>query len=141
MGYTSLVDEFSFKDLLTFSLMDQLAENTAFDTFPSGTAAVFFQAAAPAGWTKDTDNNDALMRVVSGDGGGAAGSSAISSPTTHTHSFPAHTHAISDNNELPPGGAVALATVTTSNGAGTSGGTAGFIPKYIDALIATKDAA
>ena len=58
----------------------QLVTNTASGTgtwqdapgggLPSGTKIAFFQASAPAGWTQDTTNNDAVLRVVSGSGGG-----------------------------------------------------------------------
>ena len=34
--------------------------------FPSGTRITFNQTAAPTGWTKDTSNNNAALRVVSG---------------------------------------------------------------------------
>ena len=44
---------------------------------PSGSAMVFFQTAAPTGWTKSTTNNDKALRVTSGDGGGTGGSVAF----------------------------------------------------------------
>jgi hypothetical protein len=46
---------------------------------PYGTKAVFFQAAAPTGWTKLTDAqlNDAALRIVTGAGGGFGGSAAF----------------------------------------------------------------
>jgi len=40
---------------------------------PVGTTMVFYQAAAPVGWTKVTTHNDKALRVVSGAGGGAGG--------------------------------------------------------------------
>ena len=51
---------------------------------------VFFQAAAPSGWTKSTANNDKALRVVSGTGGGTGGTHALTSPpsTAHTHTIP-----------------------------------------------------
>jgi hypothetical protein len=39
----------------------------------------FFQASAPAGWTKSTDHNDKTLRVVSGTGGGSGGTTGFSS--------------------------------------------------------------
>lgn len=37
---------------------------------PSGTKMLFFQAAAPTGWTQVTTYNDCVPRIVSGTGGG-----------------------------------------------------------------------
>lgn len=58
--------------------------------FVAGTKAVFCQAAAPTGWTQTADN-DRLMRVVSGAGGGTGGAWAISGLSTETVN---HTHDI-----------------------------------------------
>ena len=44
----------------------------------AGTRMVFYQAAAPTGWTKVSSVNDRLLRVVSGDGGGTGGDWRIS---------------------------------------------------------------
>lgn len=44
-------------------------------TFPAGTRLLFHQAAAPTGWVKQTDVDDATLRVVSGDSGGGTGGS------------------------------------------------------------------
>ena len=43
--------------------------------FPTGTAMLFAQAAAPTGWTKSTTHNDKALRVVSGATGGAGAGS------------------------------------------------------------------
>lgn len=45
------------------------------ETFPAGTQMLFVQAAAPAGWTKQTTVNDATIRIVSGTTGGKTGGS------------------------------------------------------------------
>jgi hypothetical protein len=37
-----------------------------FNIFPSGTSMLFVQSSAPPGWTKQTAQNDAALRVVSG---------------------------------------------------------------------------
>lgn len=83
---------------------------------PTSTVMVFYQAAAPTGWTKVTTHTDKVMRVVSGTGGGSGGATAFTSifgasKTTGSHTLttdeiPAHTH-----------GAGTLATA--SNGAHT----------------------
>jgi hypothetical protein len=47
--------------------------------YPSGTVKVFYQAAAPTGWTKLTSHDDKALRVVSGTGGGSGGTTVLSS--------------------------------------------------------------
>ena len=44
---------------------------------PSGTDMLFYQAAAPTGWTQVTTQNNKALRVVSGTGGGTGGSVAF----------------------------------------------------------------
>lgn len=72
---------------------------------PVGTRMVFFQAAAPTGWTQITTYTNHMMRIVGGAGGGAGGSqSPISVSFNHTHTtaavalteaqMPAHSHGI-----------------------------------------------
>ena len=70
------------------------ANLTGVDPFPSGTVMVFYQSAAPTGWTKSTAQNDKALRVVSGSGGGTGGTHDLSSPPSlaHTHTAAAHTH-------------------------------------------------
>ena len=46
---------------------------------PSGTRMLFYQAAAPTGWTQYTALNDYALRLVSGTGGSTGGSVAFSS--------------------------------------------------------------
>ena len=68
------------------------------DYIPNGSVMVFFQAAAPTGWTKVTSQNDKTLRVVSGNGGGTGGDWAMSAGETtsshggHVHTGAAHTH-------------------------------------------------
>jgi len=52
------------------------------EAIPSGSSMLFYQAAAPTGWTKQTTHNDKSLRVVSGTGGGNGGSTAFSSVFT-----------------------------------------------------------
>lgn len=67
-----------------------------FDAFASGTAWPFFQTAAPTGWTIVSQNNKAV-RIVSSNGGVAAGSTAFTSVfaarTITSANLPTHTHA------------------------------------------------
>lgn len=64
--------------------------------FASGTVILFYQSAAPTGWTKLTSQNDKVLRVVSGTGGGSGGSHATSTAITlaHTHTVNSHTHSV-----------------------------------------------
>ena len=68
------------------------------DFIPNGSVMAFFQSAAPTGWTKVTSQNNKVLRVVSGNGGGTGGTWATSSGVTtssvgaHTHTSAAHTH-------------------------------------------------
>lgn len=52
--------------------------------FPSGTRMLFYQAAAPVGWTQVTTQNDKLLRVVSGAGGGGGGTNNFSTVNAQT---------------------------------------------------------
>jgi hypothetical protein len=51
---------------------------------PSGTKMLFYQAAAPVGWTQDATHNDKVLRVVSGAGGGSGGSNNFSTVQAQT---------------------------------------------------------
>tara|TARA_R110000737_G_scaffold318929_1_gene329940 strand:- start:313 stop:972 length:660 start_codon:yes stop_codon:yes gene_type:complete len=104
---------------------------------PSGTVMVFYQAAAPTGWTKSTANNDKALRVVSGSGGGVGGTHGLSSPPSlaHTHTGAAHVHSVgahSHGNTL----SAAAHTLTTSqmpshnHSGGNSYSTGGNLPGY-----------
>lgn len=55
---------------------------------PAGSTVVFYQSAAPTGWTRVTSVNDRFLRVVSGGSPGTTGGS---------FSSLAHTHPLSDN--------------------------------------------
>lgn len=67
---------------ITFSNGTSL--NSRRGIFPLSTAWVFYQATTPTGWTKVTTQDNKALRVVSGTGGGAAGSNAF---TTTMSSF------------------------------------------------------
>lgn len=68
---------------------------------PAGTVMVFYQAAAPTGFTKVVTHDDKALRVVSGAGGGTGGATGLSTGITptiagHTHTTPdsSHTHVL-----------------------------------------------
>ncbi len=73
---------------------------------PTGSVMLFYQSAAPTGWTKSTSHNDKALRVVSGSGGGSGGSVAF-------------TTAFATSRAVTVSG-----SVSTSVGTGTTGGTA-----------------
>lgn len=78
------------------------AWTSASPAIPAGTVALFYQAAAPTGWTQVASQNDKALRVVSGTGGGTGGATAFtsvfgagkssSSYTLATTDIPSHTH-------------------------------------------------
>lgn len=133
---------------------------------PAGTVMVFYQAAAPTGWTKVVTQNDKALRVVSGSGGVAGGTDSIASPPTHKHAtashilteaqIPSHSHIYGKSApsiSVDSTGSTRLALFTAdSSGSATTvtgGGTGhdhgdvtdvvGFSPAYIDVILASKD--
>lgn len=141
MAFTDLDSSFTYKRLLTATLMSQLAANTTYNKIPVGTVMVFFQAAAPTGWTQVVTQNDKALRVVSGAGGGTGGSHSIATPPTHSH---AHTHSVDGGPVLAGanvtgGGTVALQSHTHGTTTSDSTGTTGFSPAFIDVIICSKN--
>lgn len=68
---------------ITFSDTTQLNSRTGI--FPAGTTWVFYQSAAPTGWTKLTSHDNKALRVVSGTGGGSGGTNAFTSMMTSSY--------------------------------------------------------
>lgn len=60
------------------------AVNPPTPSVPAGAIMLFYQAAAPTGWTKITTQNDKALRVVSGSGGVAGGTNAFSTVMAQT---------------------------------------------------------
>lgn len=92
---------------------------------PAGTVMTFFQAAAPTGFTQVVSQNDRVLRVVSGGGGGFGGSHGIATAITlaHAHTIAAHHHSISHTHISPVlaiGGQVAVGNGLTDWPYGTS---------------------
>jgi hypothetical protein len=117
---------------------------------------LFFQAAAPVGWTKLTTHNDKALRVVSGTGGVAGGANAFSTVMAQTvvgnHTLTiaqlaAHNHD-AQSSLLGSGGGgtytgsnVATGLIITAN-AGSSavhGHSITMNMQYIDLILASKD--
>ncbi len=82
---------------------------------PQGTVMVFFQAAAPTGFTKLTAHNDKALRVVSATGGGNGGTVALSTSLAHSHTVNSHTHSITSGGSHNHGGLTGPAPVNNSD--------------------------
>ncbi len=129
--------------------------------FPSGTKMVFYQTAAPTGWTRVTTAslNDHALRVVTssswsdGTHGATAFTSVFgSSISTQGHALtvselPAHTHSYNYPNGLiqERGGGVNRNVQPAAATSGSTGGNAAHDHdltmniKYLDLIIASKD--
>jgi len=109
------------------------AGTTAGDPIPVGTVMLFYQNAAPTGWTISSSLNDYALKIVSSAGGVTAGSvnystlfarTATDSHTLTTSEIPSHSHTSSaqilviaagaGNTVWAPGGSL----VTSSTGGG-----------------------
>lgn len=123
--------------------------------FPSGTAMLFAQTAAPTGWTKSTTHNDKALRVVSGtasSGGTYTFSSTFANGNTgaftlSTSEMPSHSHNLYGNSTNAGGGypyfggtaaSVGVATNAQGGGGSHSHGLS-LAVQYVDVIIATKN--
>ena len=88
---------------------------------PSGSVMLFYQSAAPTGWTQVTTMNDYAMRIVSGTGGTTGGTTAFSTvfanqtptittsglsagaTTLSTAQMPSHSHTVGIGNSFGGG--------------------------------------
>lgn len=117
--------------------------------FSAGTVLVFYQAAAPTGWTQVTTQNNKALRIVSGAGGGAGGSVAfttafasqtptgsvsvsgtnssgsVSSYTLATADIPSHLHTIATYGGGTTGGGAIGTTGVGADGSRNTGNTGG----------------
>jgi hypothetical protein len=97
----------------TLTFNDATTQTTAATTsIPAGSVVLFYQAAAPTGWTQVTSVNDMALRMVSGTGGTTAGTTAFSTvfanqtptinvsglsagaTTLSTAQMPSHSHSV-----------------------------------------------
>jgi hypothetical protein len=119
-----LTSEFSLKKLISRQRLTKLAQNDEhikYHTVPSASDTYFRQTAAPLTWTKQTTQDDKLLRVVSGAGGVMGGSQALSATITlaHTHTLDnrTHNHAIGSHiHRLSSAAATANAEATNGFG-------------------------
>jgi hypothetical protein len=134
------------------------------DPFTSGTTLLFYQAAAPIGWTKITTHDNKALRVVGGAGGGSGGTSAFTDVFTsrgvplpqHSHGVtdPTHTHAWGYEDGQIGSGLRAGSSATfysrsrnvqnsgTGIGidnAGTASASMDFAVQYIDVIVCSKN--
>lgn len=161
--------ELNYSSGVTSGIQAQLNAITAIQnstqSFPSGTVMLFYQAAAPTGWTQISNDDNSMLRMVSGSGGGSGGSdSPISYDQSHVHAtvghqltiseMPAHSHTCdSDGGSTFSSGsrfrregdnAGTISTNFTGGGAShnhgdTSPGGLTFTPRYVDIIQASKD--
>ena len=106
--------------------------STVTSPIPSGSVMLFYQSAAPTGWTQVTSVNDMALRMVSGTGGTTGGTTAFSTV------FANQTPTISVNVSGLSAGATTLSTTQMpshlhSLGAnfGCAGRAAGACPSYV----------
>ena len=149
---------------------DATVQSTAVTSaFPSGTAVIFAQTAAPTGWTKVTTYNDYALRVVNGTastGGSVAFSTAFASQgvsgtvgntTITTTTMPSHAHQEQSYTSTKGGLRITntgtgSTTATTTNMPTTanngsdgahahsfSGTAINLAVQYVDVIIATKN--
>lgn len=123
----------------------------AANVFETGTKMVFFQAAAPTGWTQDTTHNDKALRIVNGSGGGNGGTRGLSSATVGSHvltesEMPAHVHGFSASVLTNTGtgtnraGSIATGYIDATNSTGGDGAHDHDLAlAYVDVIICTKD--
>lgn len=140
--YTDLIARFTYRMLTAWGDFDSLGENDRFlkdNGWNDGTIGVFFQAAAPTGWTQVTTQNGKALRVVSGLGGISDGSIDMASTLAHTHSIPSqadhthtvqsHTHSLSTDASVKQNSVIGDVTYDAGDGAMNSGsGGAGSSP-------------
>lgn len=132
--------------VITAGKIDELETEINIVVIPTGTVMVFFQAAAPTGWTQNTTHTDKALRVVSGAGGGSAGTHGFSTHVAnsgHTHTVASSGgHAHGGNSIAPPGGPDFYFTGASPVGEHThttDSGALGWSPLYIDVIVCSKN--
>jgi X-X-X-Leu-X-X-Gly heptad repeat protein len=114
------------------------SSGTAPQAFPSGTAMLFIQTAAPTGWTKSVTHDNKALRIVSGtasSGGSVAFTTAFASQAV-TGSVAATAAATATNQATTAGGSISVTVGagTLATGIGTLAATAGTLATGIGTL-------
>lgn len=105
-AYEDLTSAVLYKKLVSKQKLNKFAKNDEYiryHTMPAGSIMSFYQSTTPANWVLISTQNDKVLRVTTGAGGGSGGNFAISgavplahthTPTTYTHqhTLPAHNH-------------------------------------------------
>jgi len=152
----SSTDPSGANDLARKAYVDSVAAGGG--PIPAGTKMLFFQAAAPSGWTKDLVQNDKVVRVTTGSGGGTGGNWTITGLTVQGHTLtigeiPSHNHTYDKPTNIQvyngAGASQAVSDISQGSTTGSAGGggshthgiTAGssWRPAYIDCIICTKN--
>lgn len=107
LGTTAKVNFSTAPQVMVFDTFSEFATTGSVSgLIPSGTVMLFWQGAAPTGWTQITTQNDKALRVVSGTGGVAGGTNAFStvmaqtvvgSHALTTAEMPVHNHGVNDS--------------------------------------------
>ena len=99
---------------------------SAGNLIPPGSRMVFYQTAAPTGWTKLTVDNNKALRVVNGSGGNTGGNISFTGAfSNRAVVLPQHNHGASSADNTTNhthGGSAAGANATHSHGGSASGG-------------------
>lgn len=102
------------------TLSEQQVNNLAFTT---SDCAVFYQAAAPTGWTEATIQANSGLQVVSvsgATGGSSGGTMSFSTSLAHTHTGPSHTHSMSHTHGVDMNTGTPSATEQAQGGTGAT---------------------
>ncbi len=159
-GRSQVVSPNVASDIATKGYVDtQITSNVQ---IPTGGAVtmLFFQAAAPSGWTQDTSHNNKALRIVSAAGGGSGGGVPFdvlfgTGQVTGAHTLvesemPAHTHPITGTFFGSPGDGLSAAGTGSFNYVDPTGASAGgdgshthtltnLDLQFVDIIFATKD--
>ena len=93
------------------------AYDAAIQVIPTGSVMLFYQSAAPTGWTQLTTQNNKALRVVSGTGGGTGGSNTFTTTFAAARAVPLlqHNHNANLSNQTANHSHGANASSSTNN--------------------------
>lgn len=122
-----------YRDSTNGTRIVAIGGSSSADPIPVGTVMVFYQDAAPTGWTISADLDDYALKIVSSSGGVTSGSVAFSTlfarTATDSHvltedEIPSHTHSVALGTTIggQSGGGFALPTSGPTTSGATGGG-------------------